>query len=123
MRNCKPPTLRLSRASRATYGSGLYATACSITMRDNSIASKARYALTDDSMYRLDTSSGEWARVVSAAAGALTNRNISALALGRGGRLWVGYFDRGLDIMEPDHERVAHLEDDHLFCINRIVQE
>jgi ligand-binding sensor domain-containing protein len=83
----------------------------------------ARYALTDDSMYRLDTASGEWARVVSASAGALTNRNISALALGRGGRLWVGYFDRGLDIMEPDQERVAHLEDDRLFCVNRIVQE
>jgi ligand-binding sensor domain-containing protein len=83
----------------------------------------ARYALTDDAMYRLDTAAGQWVRVVSAAAGALTNRNISALALGRGGRLWVGYFDRGLDIMEPDRERVAHLEDDRLFCINRIVQE
>ena len=52
------------------------------------------------------------------ATGQLTNANISALAVDGAGRLWVGYFDRGLDIV--DAGRVTHLEDDTLFCINRI---
>src|SRR5581483_11840484 len=27
-----------------------------------------------------------------------------------------------LDIVEPDFDHVSHIEDDHLFCINRIQQ-
>jgi len=50
----------------------------------------------------------------------LTDGNISALAFGPDGRLWVGYFDRGLDLVSTSGERTTHLEDDHLFCINRI---
>jgi hypothetical protein len=50
----------------------------------------------------------------------LTDGNISALAFGPDGRLWVGYFDHGMDIVSASGERTAHLEDDHLFCINRI---
>ena len=77
-----------------------------------------QYALTDEAVYRLD---GQ--RVIAAASSALTNRNISALAIGQGGKIWVGYFDRGLDILEPDFEHVTHLEDDRLFCVNRIVPD
>jgi ligand-binding sensor domain-containing protein len=33
----------------------------------------------------------------------------------------VGYFDRGLDIVDASQKRTRHLEDDHLFCINRIL--
>jgi ligand-binding sensor domain-containing protein len=51
----------------------------------------------------------------------LTNANISALAVDAAGRLWIGYFDRGLDIV--DGGRVTHLEDDALFCINRIAPD
>jgi ligand-binding sensor domain-containing protein len=51
----------------------------------------------------------------------LTDGNVSALAFGPDGRLWVGYFDRGLDILSLDSHSFAHHEDDHLFCINRIV--
>jgi ligand-binding sensor domain-containing protein len=51
----------------------------------------------------------------------LTDGNISALAFGPDGRLWVGYFDRGLDILSASGQRTSHLEDDHLFCVNRIV--
>src|SRR5207248_3194381 len=74
--------------------------------------------LTDDAVYRLDGR-----RIIGAPAATLTNRNIAALAIGRGGRLWVGYFDAGLDILEPGFEHFTHLEDDHLFCVNRIVPE
>jgi ligand-binding sensor domain-containing protein len=51
----------------------------------------------------------------------LANGNISALAADSAGRLWVGYFDRGLDILEPDLSRAAHVENDNVFCVNRIV--
>lgn len=87
----------------------------------------AVFALTDSGLHQL-SSEGSWAPAIApsvappvapqAAPGQLTNANISALAVDPGGRLWVGYFDRGLDIL--DAGRVTHLEDDTLFCINRI---
>jgi len=58
--------------------------------------------------------------VVTAPTGLLTDGNVSALAMDSGGRLWVGYFDRGLDILGADG-RVTHFENDRLFCVNRIV--
>jgi ligand-binding sensor domain-containing protein len=51
----------------------------------------------------------------------LTDGNVSALAFDPDGRLWVGYFDRGIDILSANGERIEHHEDDHLFCVNRIV--
>ncbi len=36
--------------------------------------------------------------------------------------LWIGYFDRGLDILSLAGEPSAtHMEDDRIFCINRIL--
>jgi hypothetical protein len=49
----------------------------------------------------------------------LTDRNISALAFAPDGALYIGFFDRGLDILSPTGQ-TRHLEDDHLFCINRL---
>jgi ligand-binding sensor domain-containing protein len=37
--------------------------------------------------------------------------------------LWVGYFDRGLDIVEATLDRAVHRETDALFCVNRIVSD
>jgi ligand-binding sensor domain-containing protein len=51
----------------------------------------------------------------------LTDRNVSALAMDRFGRLWVGYFDRGLDILEANGKTTRHIEDEHVFCINRVL--
>lgn len=51
--------------------------------------------------------------------GVLSDRNIAALAIEDAGRVWVGYFDHGLDIL--DNNRVTHVEDEHVFCVNRIV--
>jgi ligand-binding sensor domain-containing protein len=51
----------------------------------------------------------------------LADRNIAALAPDESGRLWVGYFDRGLDIVAGSLDRVTHREDEHVFCVNRIV--
>jgi len=68
---------------------------------------------------------GGWARLVtdSANGARLTDSNISALAFDGEGRLWVGYFDRGVDILSTGVHGVGaveHREDDHLFCVNRI---
>ena len=65
-----------------------------------------------------DVASGE--RLYAAAGAVLSDRNVSALAEDREGRLWVGYFDRGLDIIDSAG-RARHIENEHLFCINRIV--
>ena len=55
----------------------------------------------------------------------LTDRNISALAADGAGKLWVGYFDRGLDIVETGAgaRTKAHIEDEHVFCVNRVVHD
>lgn len=49
---------------------------------------------------------------------ALVDRNIAALAMDESGRLWIGYFDRGLQILGG-----PVFEDDHLFCVNRIAHD
>ena len=64
---------------------------------------------------------GSWQPVASLPGALLTDRNISALTTDSSGRLWVGYFDRGLDIVNAAFDRVTHREDGHVFCVNRIV--
>ncbi len=67
-----------------------------------------------------ETSRIRWQRVLDAGAATLSDRNISALAADAGGRLWVGYFDRGLDVLAADNTHARHVEDEHVFCVNRI---
>ena len=51
----------------------------------------------------------------------LRDNNIAALAPDADGRLWVGYFDRGLDIVSSGG--AMHVEDEHVYCVNRIVHD
>jgi ligand-binding sensor domain-containing protein len=82
------------------------------------------YALTENALYqRRPDGALEPALDRTVQPSQLTDRNISALAFDRAGRLWVGYFDRGLDILEPSLDRARHIEDDRVFCVNRIVTE
>jgi ligand-binding sensor domain-containing protein len=78
------------------------------------------YAVTTSGIHA-QAAGGRWKRVLQSSSGLLTDRNISALAVEPSGRLWVGYFDRGLDIVSADGKTARHLEDDHIFCVNRIV--
>jgi ligand-binding sensor domain-containing protein len=80
------------------------------------------YALASDGLYRLDAQGGEPRQVLELATAVLADRNISALNVDSAGRLWAGYFDRGLDIIEPSLARARHIEDEHVFCVNRIVE-
>jgi ligand-binding sensor domain-containing protein len=64
------------------------------------------------------------AKVVSPEPQALTDTHITALHLDNRGRLWIGYFDHGLDIVRLGTAQPAeHFETDLLFCINRIKED
>lgn len=81
------------------------------------------YAVARGGVYAEDKQSGGWRSVLSRESAPLADRNISALQFDSAGRLWVGYFDRGLDILEPGLDRATHVENDHVFCVNRIVED
>src|SRR6266852_1088252 len=78
------------------------------------------YILTRNGMFELPAHGFGWKEVLKPRPAVLTDRNISALAEDKNGQLWVGYFDRGLDLLPGDSRRVLHLENEHLFCVNKI---
>ena len=83
------------------------------------------WALTREGAYARDeganSPSFEPVYQVSPADRLLTAAHVTSLALDRDGRLWVGYFDRGLDLisMEPA-ERLLHIEDDRIREVNHL---
>jgi len=81
------------------------------------------YALTRGGLYRMGAHGFGWQQVLQPRGAVLSDRNISALAADAQGRLWVGYFDRGLDLIEPTRERALHVENEHVFCVNRILPD
>jgi ligand-binding sensor domain-containing protein len=78
-------------------------------------------ALTRSGLYRMGARGFGWQAVLRPGAAVLSDRNVSALAADSKGRLWVGYFDRGLDRLESDHGPATHIENEHVFCVNRIL--
>jgi ligand-binding sensor domain-containing protein len=81
----------------------------------------AVFALTRSGLYRMGAHGFGWQPVLRPVAAALSDRNVSALAADSKGRLWVGYFDRGLDRLDSDHGPATHIENEHVFCVNRIL--
>lgn len=75
------------------------------------------YALAEDSLWHGNEA------VIRRDDALLADRNIAALKMDSTGRLWIGYFDRGLQILSATGERGEHIEDDHLFCVNRIAHD
>lgn len=78
------------------------------------------YVLTRNGMFELPAHGFGWKEVLKPRPAVLSDRNISALAADKNGQLWVGYFDRGLDLLSGDSRRVLHVENEHVFCVNRI---
>ena len=78
------------------------------------------YVLTRNGVYELPEHGFGWKEVLKPRPAVLSDRNISALAEDMNGQLWVGYFDRGLDLLPGDSRRVLHVENEHVFCVNRI---
>jgi ligand-binding sensor domain-containing protein len=81
------------------------------------------YALAADGVYMSTQRGPGWKRVLQQDAGLLSDGNISALSIDSRGKLWVGYFDRGLDLIDLTIQKSIHTENDRVFCINRIVQD
>jgi len=77
-------------------------------------------AVTSANLYTRNGQQG-WRAMLSPAETLLSDRNISALAVDPRGRVWVGYFDHGLDLLDRNLHEVSHIEDDHVFCVNRIL--
>jgi ligand-binding sensor domain-containing protein len=82
----------------------------------------AVFAVARNGLYRMNPRAFGWQRVLETGSTVLTDRNISALAADSTGLLWVGYFNRGLDLLPADG-RVTHIEDEHVFCVNRILPD
>jgi len=81
------------------------------------------YVLTRAALIRMNPRGLGWEPVLRRAPATLSDRNVSALAMDASGRLWVGYFNRGLDQLDAGSGRVTHVEDEHVFCVNRILPE
>ena len=80
------------------------------------------YAVGESAIYRYDASSRRWRAAISAGPTLMADRNVASLAIAAG-RLWIGYFDRGLDVADLGLEQAVHREDDTLFSVNRIVAD
>jgi hypothetical protein len=81
------------------------------------------FAVAHGGLYRLQPHELGWRQVLDPGTAVLTDRNVSALALDANRHLWVGYFDRGIDVLASENLRIIHVEDEHAFCINRILAE
>jgi ligand-binding sensor domain-containing protein len=79
-------------------------------------------AVGDSGLLRRE-SEGGWQTVSATNREALADRNVTSLNFAADGRLWVGYFDRGVDVLDTASGRATHVEDDHVFCVNRIVSD
>jgi len=80
------------------------------------------YAIGQSTIYHYDPAPRRWRPVLTPGNFVMADRNVASLALSAG-RLWIGYFDRGLDVVDASLEHAVHHEDDTLFCINRIVPD
>jgi ligand-binding sensor domain-containing protein len=83
---------------------------------------ESRYALARDGLLRQEPN-GEWRRILGGEGSQLTDSNVSSLLAASDGRLWVGYFDRGLDILPATGGAASHVENEHVFCVNRIMED
>jgi ligand-binding sensor domain-containing protein len=96
--------------------------AAPVTVEQFLIAGGSRYALASSGLLRQEAD-GQWRRMLGGGGAQLTDRDISALLVTSDGRLWVGYFDRGLDILPAAGGEVKHVENEHVFCVNRILED
>ncbi|MGP8253739.1 MAG: hypothetical protein ACLQHF_17050 [Terracidiphilus sp.] len=82
-------------------------------------------AVTNEGLLERSDGENSWRPVPGGSRPLLSDSNISALAFAPDGALWIGYFDRGLDVaaIRGDVEKVTHREDEHIFCVNRILAD
>ncbi len=71
------------------------------------LSGDAVFAVARSGLYRMNSHGFGWEQVLQPGTTVLSDRNISALATDANGRLWVGYFDRGIDVLAPDDTRTS----------------
>jgi len=81
------------------------------------------FAVARNGLYSKGPHAFGWQQVLRPDAAVLSDRNVSALTADTDGRVWVGYFDRGLDLLDTNASHSRHVEDQHVFCVNRIVPD
>ncbi|MBN2135880.1 MAG: hypothetical protein JW737_09130 [Acidobacteria bacterium] len=59
---------------------------------------------------------------ISPPRGILTANYVTSIERDSQGRYWIGYFDRGIDILSADYRRLFHLENDDIRVIRHIRQ-
>jgi hypothetical protein len=107
------PSTNSTTASRGVAG---------LTVEQFLAVGENRYALARDGLLQQEPD-GEWRKILGGGGSQLTDSDISALLVASDGRLWVGYFDRGLDILPATGGEASHVENEHVFCVNRIVED
>lgn len=116
------PAPETNRAKHSSGATALSDRPTPITVEQFLTVGESRYALASGGLLRREAD-GQWRRVLGGGGSQLTDRDISALLVASDGRLWVGYFDRGLDILPAIGGEVEHVENEHVFCVNRIVED
>jgi len=53
----------------------------------------------------------------------LSDSNISTILRTASGELWIGYFDRGVEVLNSQMQRIWQIQDDTFFCINSFSQD
>jgi hypothetical protein len=97
------------------FANGLDKSATALTLLDGQVVAVTAQALHE---------AARGGELLSAPAANLASGHIAALQVDAQRRLWIGYFDRGVDVLSLSGETtVQHFEDDVLFCVNRIKQE
>jgi len=118
----RPITALARDASDSANGTATNKSAAGVTVEQFLAAGDDRYALASDGLLRREHD-GSWRKILGGGSAQLTDRDVSALLVASDGRLWVGYFDRGLDILSAMGDKVEHVENEHVFCVNRIVED
>jgi len=83
---------------------------------------ESHYALASNGLLE-EERDGAWRRILGDDNSQLAASHVSALLVASDGRLWVGYFDRGLDILPATGGPAVHVENENVFCVNRILED
>jgi hypothetical protein len=118
----RPITALVRDANDSATGTATNKSAAGLTVEQFVAVGDDRYALATDGLLRREPD-GAWRKILGDSSAQLTDRDVSALLVASDGRLWVGYFDRGLDILSATGDKVEHIENEHVFCVNRIVED
>ena len=118
----RPITALVHDGRDSATGTATNKSAAGVTVEQFLAVGDARYALATDGLLRREPD-GAWRKILGGGSAQLTDRDVSALLVASDGRLWVGYFDRGLDILSATGDKVEHIENEHVFCVNRIVED